>query len=168
MEDDIVNRLLCRYPVGPTLPTGEPEFGWRNMGGKMEVTLPIPIMREAAEEIQRLRAELKNKQSDAELERYHGKTAERYEELRDLIDGGSESMTHDDALRLLKEWSDKSWTPVMPPIPPRVPLKLTPNQLASACLSYDHSYGMMEGSERATMMREAAEWWHAFYKELME
>lgn len=32
-----------------------------------------------------------------------------YEELRVIIDGSSESMTHRDAVELLKEWKEKAW-----------------------------------------------------------
>jgi hypothetical protein len=51
MTDDIVDRLRGRYSMGPILPSGEPEFGWRQFDG-----LP-PINAEAADEIERLRAE---------------------------------------------------------------------------------------------------------------
>lgn len=50
----LVNRLRGRYPVGPTLPSGEPEFGWLQFD-----TSALPaIHAEAADEIERLRAEL--------------------------------------------------------------------------------------------------------------
>ena len=56
---DIVNRLECRYPVGPIQANGEPEFGWRDFAGsKHEVTLPTAIMKEAASEIRQLRLAL--------------------------------------------------------------------------------------------------------------
>lgn len=43
----LVDRLRGRYANGPTLPNGEPEFGWR------EFPAP-PIQKEAADEIERL------------------------------------------------------------------------------------------------------------------
>lgn len=43
----LVDRLRGRYAVGPTLPNGEPEFGW----SQYEVT---PIMLEAATSIEQL------------------------------------------------------------------------------------------------------------------
>lgn len=57
---DLINRLRCRYPIGPIQPNGEPEFGWREMGGPMPVgvTLPTPIMKEAASRIEELEAQL--------------------------------------------------------------------------------------------------------------
>lgn len=56
---DITNRLRCRYPIGPALPNGEPEFGWRDTSGPVaEVVLPMPINLEAAAEIERLRQDL--------------------------------------------------------------------------------------------------------------
>ena len=50
---DVPDRLRCRYASGPMI-NGEPEFGYRDTGGPMEVILPTPIMREAAVEIERL------------------------------------------------------------------------------------------------------------------
>ena len=53
-----MNRLRCRYARGPII-NGEPEFGWRDFGGPVEkLMLPTPIMKEAADEIERLRAEV--------------------------------------------------------------------------------------------------------------
>ncbi|MGE4368039.1 MAG: hypothetical protein AB7E12_00015 [Burkholderiaceae bacterium] len=56
---DIIDRLLCRYAMGPIMPNGEPEFGWRDFSGPAVegMTLPTPIMREAAEAIRDLLAE---------------------------------------------------------------------------------------------------------------
>lgn len=48
ISDRLTDRLRGRYAVGPTLPNGEPEFGWR------EHKTP-PIQHEAAAEIERLR-----------------------------------------------------------------------------------------------------------------
>ncbi|WP_243368902.1 hypothetical protein [Microvirga solisilvae] len=48
---DIVDRLEGRYAIGPTLPNGEPEFGWRQHE-------PTPINLEAAKVIRALRAAL--------------------------------------------------------------------------------------------------------------
>lgn len=57
--NDIIDRLLCRYAMGPIMPNGEPEFGWRDFSGPAveRMTLPTPIMREAAEAIRDLLAE---------------------------------------------------------------------------------------------------------------
>ena len=66
MSDDIVNRLRCRYASGPII-NGEPEFGYRDTSGPMEVILPTPIMKEAADEIERLRAEVAGLQIKADL-----------------------------------------------------------------------------------------------------
>lgn len=43
----LTDRLRGKYAVGPTLPNGEPEFGWR------QFETP-PIQHEAADEIDRL------------------------------------------------------------------------------------------------------------------
>jgi hypothetical protein len=51
MSDDIVNRLRCRYASGPII-NGEPEFGYRDTSCTMEVQLPTPVMREAADRIE--------------------------------------------------------------------------------------------------------------------
>ena len=48
MVGDLVDRLRGRYPMGPHLPNGEPEFGWRQFGA-------TPINLEAADEIEKLR-----------------------------------------------------------------------------------------------------------------
>lgn len=56
---DLVDRLKCRYACGPIMANGEPEFGWREMGGKpITHTLPTPLMLEASEEVRKLRAAL--------------------------------------------------------------------------------------------------------------
>ena len=52
IRNDLVLRLRGQYACGPTLPNGEPEFGWR------EFETP-PIQHEAAAEIERPRAALK-------------------------------------------------------------------------------------------------------------
>ena len=52
MVGDLVDRLRGKYPCGPRLPGGEPEFGYRQFPAGM---LP-PIHAEAAAEIERLRA----------------------------------------------------------------------------------------------------------------
>lgn len=44
----LTNRLRGKYACGPTMPNGDPEFGWR----EFEVA---PIQKEAAAEIERLR-----------------------------------------------------------------------------------------------------------------
>ncbi len=49
--DDIVDRLNGRYSIGPHLPNGEPEFGWRQFQA-------TPINKEAADIIERLRLAL--------------------------------------------------------------------------------------------------------------
>lgn len=70
MRGDITDRLRGRYPVGPKLPNGEPEFGWREHatiiamqeGSERDSAAVrvqrMPIMEEAAKEIERLRAAL--------------------------------------------------------------------------------------------------------------
>lgn len=50
MSDDLVRRLRGQYAMGPHTPNGEPEFGWRQFEAP-------PIQYEAADEIERLRAE---------------------------------------------------------------------------------------------------------------
>lgn len=48
IRNDLVKRLRGQYASGPTMPNGEPEFGWRQFGE------PKPIELEAADEIERL------------------------------------------------------------------------------------------------------------------
>lgn len=52
INNDLVRRLRGEYACGPTLPSGEPEFGWRRFGE------PSTIDLEAASEIEKLRAAL--------------------------------------------------------------------------------------------------------------
>lgn len=47
IRNDLALRLRSQYACGPTLPSGEPEFGWR------QFETP-PIQHEAADEIERL------------------------------------------------------------------------------------------------------------------
>jgi hypothetical protein len=51
MKTDIVDRLRGRYAMGPHLPNGNPEFGWRQFDA-------TPINLEAADYIEMLRARL--------------------------------------------------------------------------------------------------------------
>lgn len=51
ISDRLVDRLRGKYAIGPTLPNGEPEFGWRDFPSP-------PIQQDAANEIERLRARL--------------------------------------------------------------------------------------------------------------
>ena len=51
ISDKLVDRLRGRYANGPTMPNGEPEFGWQQYPTSS-------IMIEAAAEIERLRAAL--------------------------------------------------------------------------------------------------------------
>lgn len=53
IRNDLVRRLRGEYACGPTMPNGEPEFGWRTFGE------PIPIQLEAATELSRLRERLR-------------------------------------------------------------------------------------------------------------
>lgn len=67
-EQDLINRLRCRYPIGPMV-NGEPEGGWRDFSGELNgaiTYLPMPIMLEAAQCIERLQA--KNDELRAQLE----------------------------------------------------------------------------------------------------
>jgi hypothetical protein len=55
----LVDRLRMRYATGPMV-NGEPEFGWRDFSGPAPegVILPTPLMKEAADEIERLRKQI--------------------------------------------------------------------------------------------------------------
>lgn len=52
IRNDLVRRLRGEYACGPTLPNGDPEFGWRRFGESSAINL------EAASEIERLQAAL--------------------------------------------------------------------------------------------------------------
>jgi len=75
MRGDIVKRLRGQYPVGPMLSNGEPEFGYREYVGILVDPLKIyngwhpalPIMEEAAVEIETLRADLSSVQNYREI-----------------------------------------------------------------------------------------------------
>lgn len=53
MSTNIVDRLRCRYPVGPMI-DGKPECGYRDFSGPVPpgTLLPTPVMLEAANEIE--------------------------------------------------------------------------------------------------------------------
>jgi hypothetical protein len=53
VSDRLVDRLRGKYAQGPTMPNGEPEFGWRHFPTS-------PIQQEAASEIERLNVEILN------------------------------------------------------------------------------------------------------------
>lgn len=57
---DISDRLRCRYPMGPIMPNGEPEFGWRDFSGAAPegMVLPTALMLEAANHIDAQAAEI--------------------------------------------------------------------------------------------------------------
>jgi hypothetical protein len=57
ISDRIVDRLRGKYAVGPTLPNGEPEFGWREFP-------TTPVQQEAADEIERLRKALADQERE--------------------------------------------------------------------------------------------------------
>ena len=52
VSDRLVDRLRGKYACGPMLPNGEPEFGWRQCKTS-------PIQHEAADEIEKLQALLR-------------------------------------------------------------------------------------------------------------
>lgn len=60
MSEYIADRLRCRYALGPIMTNGEPEFGWRDFSGPAieGMTLPTPLMLEAAEAIAAKDAEI--------------------------------------------------------------------------------------------------------------
>lgn len=76
--DGLVTRLRGRYAVGPTLPTGEPEFGWR------EFDVP-PIQKIAADKIEAFQNVLKSAEG-------------ALEQAQDCINGETpEDMSHEEA-----------------------------------------------------------------------
>jgi hypothetical protein len=50
MTGKLTDRLRGKYPIGPMLPSGEPEFGWR----QFDPSILPPIQIEAAEAIEKL------------------------------------------------------------------------------------------------------------------
>lgn len=74
----LVSRLRGRYAVGPTLPSGEPEFGWR------EFDVP-PIQKLAADKIEAFQHALKSAEG-------------ALEQAQDCINGETpEDMSHEEA-----------------------------------------------------------------------
>jgi len=59
-DGTITHRLRCKYPLGPIMQDGEPEFGWRCFNGPAPegMVLPTPLMLEAANNIDALTAEV--------------------------------------------------------------------------------------------------------------
>ena len=54
---DLIERLRCQYACGPLI-DGKPEFGYLDTSGPMHVILPTSIMKEAADELERLTADV--------------------------------------------------------------------------------------------------------------
>jgi hypothetical protein len=59
VSNSLTDRLRGKYACGPTLPNGEPEFGWR-------FHQTAPIQHEAAIEIERLRSLVESLADDNE------------------------------------------------------------------------------------------------------
>lgn len=45
-----------------------------------------------------------------------------------------------------------------------VPTQLNAAQIADACFSYRHDYGLMDGEQRAALEHQAKKWWRCFEK----
>ncbi len=54
----LISRLRGRYPVGPIMDNGLPEFGYRDMCGPASIIIPPAIDLEAAKHIEQLEAKL--------------------------------------------------------------------------------------------------------------
>jgi len=54
----------------------------------------------------------------------------------------------------------------IPAVTPGVRVKPTDAQLASACMSYRHDFGLLDGLERTLVLHQARDWLHAWQKEL--
>lgn len=62
VSDRLIDRLRGKYAMGPHMPNGNPEFGWRQFQAP-------PIQHEAADEIERLQGVIAEKDKRiAELE----------------------------------------------------------------------------------------------------
>lgn len=76
----------------------------------------------------------------------------------DMIRGG-------DALREIAGWEIPSTAiAALPAVVPGV--KPTDAQVASACMSYRHDFGLMDVEQRERLMFTAREWLHAWQKEI--
>jgi len=96
---DIVQRLRGQYSVGPHEPNGSPGFGWRQFQA-------TPINLEAADEIERLRTQLKDAQLPTAAD-VRGIMAHRSDDGRDgvmLI--GISGCNHCLIARPIEEWHE--------------------------------------------------------------
>lgn len=115
--NDIIDRLLCRYAMGPIMPNGEPEFGWRDFSGPAVegMTLPTPIMREAAEAIRALLAERDHYATECEQQaRLLGMSAERELKLiaeRDALREAMEKLLAGARAEMVESWQCNSYHP---------------------------------------------------------
>ncbi len=62
VSDKLVDRLRGKYAIGPHLPNGNPEFGWRQFQAP-------PIQHEAADKIEALEAEITRFRTELETAR---------------------------------------------------------------------------------------------------
>lgn len=86
MNDKLTDRLRGRYSMGPHLPNGEPEFGWRQFQA-------TPINLEAADEIERLERRLQEARAAAfeEAAQALEATAEEWAEFGETPKGGPQA-----------------------------------------------------------------------------
>lgn len=75
VSDNLLDRLRGRYAMGPALPNGEPEFGWR------EFPTP-PIQKEAAQVIERMSSVLRAIAGDKNVPAYIHTLAESAARIR--------------------------------------------------------------------------------------
>lgn len=92
VRNDLILRLRGRYATGPTLPNGEPEFGWR------EFPTP-PIQHEAAARIEELAASLSRMREALEpfvrwIEEIDGSDLRRLEDDKTVLFGATARVTY--------------------------------------------------------------------------
>lgn len=71
---------------------------------------------------------------------------------------------HEEAFGAIQQDLD-NWKAALAPAQPAPQVVPTDAQVASACLSYRHDFGLLDEVNRAAMMWQAKEWLHAWRKE---
>jgi hypothetical protein len=115
-----------------------------------------------------LHTALQARLAEVEAERDEAREENRWAYIEGALDGADEAQGLTNELRARAEAAEARVKELeaQPAVQPMVKVKPTDAQVASACLSYRHDFGLLPDDERARVMFQAREWLHAWKKEL--